>query len=71
SYAPTRSTPWVRKCHTGSRRTQRRRQNLLQVDAVSSRHATLDIIFVCFSIFSIVSLFGFFYNEKRMEKSAK
>ncbi|CAN1179500.1 High-affinity nitrate transporter 3.1 [Linum perenne] len=45
--------------------------NLLQVEAVSGRHATLDIVSVCFSVFSIVSLFGLFYNEKRKGKSAK
>ncbi|CAN1182799.1 High-affinity nitrate transporter 3.1 [Linum perenne] len=49
----------------------KKKTNLLQVEAVSSSHATLDIVFVCFSIFSIVSLFGFFYNEKRKGKSAK
>ncbi|CAN1335106.1 High-affinity nitrate transporter 3.1 [Linum perenne] len=38
--------------------------NLFQVEAVSGRHATLDIVSVCFSVFSIVSLFGLFYNEK-------
>ncbi|CAN1179495.1 High-affinity nitrate transporter 3.1 [Linum perenne] len=45
--------------------------NLFQVEAVSGRHATLDIVSVCFSVFSIVSLFGLFYNEKRKGKSAK
>ncbi|CAN0891354.1 High-affinity nitrate transporter 3.2 [Linum grandiflorum] len=44
--------------------------NLFKVEAVSGRHATLDIVSVCFSVFSVVSLFGFFYNEKRKGKSA-
>ncbi|KAG5230232.1 high-affinity nitrate transporter [Salix suchowensis] len=39
--------------------------NLFQVQAISGRHATIDICSICFSVFSVVSLFGFFYNEKR------
>ncbi|CAI0451593.1 unnamed protein product [Linum tenue] len=43
--------------------------NLFQVEAISGRHATLDIVSICFSVFSVVSLFGFFYNEKRKGKA--
>ncbi|KAB5525048.1 hypothetical protein DKX38_022797 [Salix brachista] len=39
--------------------------DLFQVQAISGRHATMDICSICFSVFSVVSLFGFFYNEKR------
>ncbi|XP_057787911.1 high-affinity nitrate transporter 3.1-like [Salvia miltiorrhiza] len=43
--------------------------NLFSVDAVSGRHVSLDIASVCFSAFSIVSLFGFFFLEKRKSKA--
>ncbi|CAL1390579.1 unnamed protein product [Linum trigynum] len=43
--------------------------NLFQVEAISGRHATLDIVSICFSVFSVVSLFGFFFNEKRKGKA--
>lgn len=39
--------------------------NLFEIQAISGRHASLDICSVCFSVFSVVALFGFFYNEKR------
>ncbi|KAH6819490.1 nitrate transmembrane transporter [Perilla frutescens var. frutescens] len=42
--------------------------NLFKVQAISGRHVSLDIASVCFSAFSIVSLFGFFYMEKRKAK---
>ncbi|GAA0185795.1 transporter [Lithospermum erythrorhizon] len=41
---------------------------LFTIKAISGRHATLDICSVVFSAFSIVSLFGFFYMEKRQAK---
>ncbi|KZV18238.1 high-affinity nitrate transporter 3.1 [Dorcoceras hygrometricum] len=45
--------------------------NLFQVQAISGRHASLDISSICFSAFSIVSLFGFFFMEKRKAKAAQ
>ncbi|KAG6747118.1 hypothetical protein POTOM_049498 [Populus tomentosa] len=45
--------------------------NLFQVQAISGRHATMDICSICFSVFSVVSLFGFFYNEKRKAKRSQ
>ncbi|KZV34758.1 hypothetical protein F511_00660 [Dorcoceras hygrometricum] len=43
--------------------------NLFEVSAISGRHASLDIASVCFSAFSVVSLFGFFFMEKRKAKA--
>lgn len=43
--------------------------NLFEVQAISGRHATLDICSICFSAFSVVSLFVFFYIEKRKQKA--
>ncbi|KAK6123574.1 hypothetical protein DH2020_042684 [Rehmannia glutinosa] len=43
--------------------------NLFDVLAVSGRHLSLDIASVCFSAFSVVSLFVFFFLEKRKAKS--
>ncbi|KAL2482527.1 High-affinity nitrate transporter 3.1 [Forsythia ovata] len=45
--------------------------NLFQVEAISGRHASLDIASICFSAFAIVSLFGFFFLEKRKGKSSQ
>lgn len=42
--------------------------NLFDVQPISGRHASLDIASVCFSAFSVVSLFGFFFAEKRKAK---
>lgn len=41
---------------------------LFDVQAISGRHATLDICSVVFSVFSVVALFSFFYMEKRKGK---
>ncbi|KAK3006072.1 hypothetical protein RJ639_016304 [Escallonia herrerae] len=39
--------------------------NLFEIQAISGRHASLDIASVCFSAFSVLSLGGFFFMEKR------
>lgn len=44
--------------------------NLFEVQAVTGRHITLDIVSVCFSAFSVVSLLGFFFLEKKKAKVA-
>ncbi|KAL3819631.1 hypothetical protein ACJIZ3_005536 [Penstemon smallii] len=43
--------------------------NLFEVVAVTGRSIGLDIASVCFSAFSIISLFGFFILEKRRAKT--
>lgn len=43
--------------------------NLFEVQAISGRHASVDISAACFSAFSVVSLFVFFYIEKRKAKA--
>ncbi|KZV39764.1 hypothetical protein F511_08226 [Dorcoceras hygrometricum] len=45
--------------------------NLFQVQAISGRHVSLDISAICFSAFSILSLFGFFFMEKRKAKASQ
>ncbi|KAK4427073.1 High-affinity nitrate transporter 3.1 [Sesamum alatum] len=45
--------------------------NLFEVQAISGRHVSLDIASICFSAFSIVSLFGFFFLEKRKAKASQ
>ncbi|KAL1213784.1 High-affinity nitrate transporter 3.1 [Cardamine amara subsp. amara] len=45
-----------------------KKENLFSVQAISGRHTSLDIASVCFSAFSVVSLIGFFINEKRKAK---
>ena len=44
--------------------------NLFEINAVSGRHASLDICSICFSVFSVASLFFFFYIEKRKGKAS-
>ncbi|XXG62496.1 hypothetical protein AAC387_Pa05g0841 [Persea americana] len=44
--------------------------NLFEIQGISGRHVSLDIAAACFSAFSVVSLFGFFYVEKRKAKSS-
>ncbi|KAG8378748.1 hypothetical protein BUALT_Bualt07G0017400 [Buddleja alternifolia] len=44
--------------------------NLFEVESISGRHVSLDIASVCFSAFSVVSLFGFFFLEKRKAKAS-
>lgn len=39
--------------------------DLFEVMGISGRHVSLDVASICFSAFSIVALFGFFYIEKR------
>lgn len=46
-----------------------KKTNLFQILAITGRHVTLDICAACFSTFSIISLFGFFFIEKRKGKS--
>lgn len=43
--------------------------NLFQVEGITGRHVSLDIASVCFSAFSIFSLFGFFFLERRKTKA--
>ncbi|XP_047333027.1 high-affinity nitrate transporter 3.1-like [Impatiens glandulifera] len=55
----------------GQSTDDKKTKNLFSVAGISGRHASLEIASACFSAFSIVSLFGFFYLEKRKAKSAK
>ncbi|CAL0320031.1 unnamed protein product [Lupinus luteus] len=43
--------------------------NLFEIQAISGRHVSLDICSICFSAFSVVSLFVFFYIEKKKGKT--
>ncbi|PIN22502.1 hypothetical protein CDL12_04797 [Handroanthus impetiginosus] len=45
--------------------------NLFDVQAITGRHVSLDIASVCFSAFSVVSLLGFFFLEKRRSKASQ
>ncbi|XP_021897995.1 high-affinity nitrate transporter 3.2-like [Carica papaya] len=45
--------------------------NLFQIHSITGRHVSLDIASVCFSVFSVVSLFVFFYLEKRKGKASR
>ncbi|OMP11524.1 Transporter, high affinity nitrate, Nar2 [Corchorus olitorius] len=45
--------------------------NLFEIQAITGRHVSLDIASVCFSAFSVVSLMGFFYAEKRKARKSQ
>ncbi|KAL5718054.1 hypothetical protein ACHQM5_010993 [Ranunculus cassubicifolius] len=45
--------------------------NLFEIQAITGRHASLDIAAGVFSAFSILSLMGFFYVEKRKGKRSQ
>ncbi|KAE8732200.1 High-affinity nitrate transporter 3.1 [Hibiscus syriacus] len=45
--------------------------NLIEIQAISGRHVSLDIASVCFSVFSIVALTGFFVTEKIKGRKAQ
>jgi len=53
----------------GQSTNDEKKTDLFNIKAISGRHTTLDICSVVFSCFSIVSLFGFFYMEKRQAKN--
>ncbi|KAM5571894.1 high-affinity nitrate transporter 3.2-like [Rosa sericea] len=42
--------------------------NIFEVQGVTGRHKTLDVVSICFSAFSILSLVGFFVAEKTRAK---
>lgn len=48
-----------------------KKTNLFEVEAITGRHASLDIASVCFSVFAVVSLAGFFYLEKRKGRTSE
>lgn len=45
-------------------------ENLFLIESITGRHLSLDIASVCFSAFAVLSLFGFFYADKRKAKKA-
>ncbi|XP_060204555.1 high-affinity nitrate transporter 3.1-like [Lycium barbarum] len=48
-----------------------KKTNLFKITAITGRHVTMDICAACFSAFSVVSLVGFYYAEKKMAKSTQ
>lgn len=54
----------------GQTTDDRKATNLFQIESITGRHVSLDIASVCFSAFSVVALFGFFFADKRKAKSA-
>lgn len=45
--------------------------NFFDIQGITGRHSSLDIASICFSAFSVVSLFGFFLLEKRKAKASQ
>ncbi|KAL3374497.1 hypothetical protein AABB24_006134, partial [Solanum stoloniferum] len=42
-----------------------KKTNLFKITAITGRHITIDVCAACFSVFSIISLVGFYFVEKR------
>ena len=42
--------------------------NLFEIQGISGRHISLELASICFSAFSVMSLFGFFLMEKRKSR---
>ncbi|XP_052627341.1 high-affinity nitrate transporter 3.1 [Lactuca sativa] len=55
----------------GQTTNDKKETNLFKIQAITGRHASLDIASVCFSAFSIVALAGFFYMEKSKGKASQ
>lgn len=45
--------------------------DLFTIQAITGGHTSIDVAAVCFTVFSIVSLFGFFYVERRKANSSQ
>lgn len=45
-----------------------KKTNLFKITAITGRHVTIDVCAACFSAFSIISLVGFYFVEKRKAK---
>ncbi|KAE8736285.1 High-affinity nitrate transporter 3.1 [Hibiscus syriacus] len=54
----------------GQNTDAKKETNLFDIQAITGRQVSLDISSVCFSAFSVVSLLGFFYAEKRKGRKA-
>lgn len=54
----------------GQTTNEEKTSNLFEVEAITGRHASLDIASACFSAFSVLSLAGFFIAEKRRAKKS-
>nr|DAD34426.1 TPA_asm: hypothetical protein HUJ06_005066 [Nelumbo nucifera] len=48
-----------------------KKTNLFDIQGISGRHASLDVAAGCFSAFSVLSLFGFLFLEKRKAKTSQ
>lgn len=42
-----------------------KKTNLFKITAITGRHVTIDVSAACFSVFSVISLVGFYFVEKR------
>ncbi|CAK9136014.1 unnamed protein product [Ilex paraguariensis] len=49
----------------------KKKNNLFEIEGISGRHMSIDTASICFSAFSLVSLFGFFLVERRNRRLAK
>ncbi|PPD76659.1 hypothetical protein GOBAR_DD26415 [Gossypium barbadense] len=55
----------------GQNTDAQKKTNLFEIQAITGRHVSLDIASVCFSAFSVVSLMGFFFMEKRKARKSQ
>ncbi|KAH7294829.1 hypothetical protein KP509_27G020700 [Ceratopteris richardii] len=55
----------------GQSSNAQRTSNLFRIEAISGRHASIDIAAAVFSAFSVISLLGFFFYEKTSTRGRK
>lgn len=54
----------------GQTTNKQKTSNLFIIEAITGRHTSIDIAAACFSAFSVISLFGCFFAEKRKAKKS-
>ncbi|KAJ0638154.1 putative high-affinity nitrate transporter [Helianthus annuus] len=52
----------------GQTTNDKKSDNLFKIEGISGRSMSIDIASVCFSVFALLSLVGFFFIEKRQSK---
>ncbi|XP_076929443.1 high-affinity nitrate transporter 3.1-like [Bidens hawaiensis] len=52
----------------GQTTNNKKTDNLFKIQGISGRHVSIDVASVCFSVFALLSLVGFFIIERRQSK---
>ncbi|XP_076909314.1 high-affinity nitrate transporter 3.1-like [Bidens hawaiensis] len=52
----------------GQTTNSKKTDNLFKIQGISGRHVSIDVASICFSVFALLSLVGFFIIERRQSK---